>query len=86
MLAIGFFWHLLMALKELSLGWQKNVVTAADQERGLKKALEDLAMLNTICFNGKVLELQYVKTLLQNITDDRSFQISNLIMLIWNYL
>ena len=75
-----------MALKELSLGWQKNVVTAADQERGLKKALEVLAMLNTICFNGKVPELQYVKTLLQNITDDSSFQISNLIMLIYNYL
>ena len=75
-----------MALKELSVGWQKNVVTAADQERGLKKALEDFAMLNTICFNGKVLELQYDKILLQNITDDSSFQISNLIMLICNYL
>ena len=69
LLRIRFFSHLLMSLKELSLGWQKKIVTAADQERRLEKALKDLAMLKTICVNGKVLELSYVETL-QNITND----------------
>ena len=69
LLGIRFFSHLLMSLKELSLGWQKKIVTAADQERRLEKALKDLAMLKTICVNGKVLELPYVETL-QNITND----------------
>ena len=31
-------------------------------------------MLKTICVNGKVCKLPYVKTLLQNTTDDDSFQ------------
>ena len=58
-----------MLLKEHSLGWQKKIATAADQEKRLK----DLALLKTTCVDGKVLEFPYVKTL-QNITDDRSFQ------------
>lgn len=65
--------HLLMPLKELSLGQQKKIVTAVDQERRLEKPLKDLAMLKAICINGKVLELPYVKILLQNKTDDGSF-------------
>ena len=73
LLGIKFFSHMLMSLKQLSLGWQKEIVTAADQERRLEKALKDLAMLKTICVNGKVLELTYVE-ILQNITNDRSFQ------------
>ena len=31
-------------------------------------------MLKPTCFNGKVIELPYIKTLLQNITDDSCFQ------------
>ena len=57
-------------LKELWLGWQKKTNTAIDQESRLKKALKDLAMLKTICDNGKVLKLPYVKTRLQNTSDD----------------
>ena len=45
-----------------------------DQERRLKKALKDLAILKITCVNGKFLELQYIKTQVQNITDDSSFQ------------
>ena len=71
---MGFFLHLLMPLKELLLGWQKKILTAVDQERRLEKALKGLAMLKTICHDGKVLELSYVKILLQNTTDDSSFQ------------
>lgn len=66
---MGFFLHLLMLLKELSLGWHKKIVTTVDQDNRLKKALKSHAMLKTICDNGKVLELPYVKTLLRNTTD-----------------
>ena len=59
-------------LKELWLGWQKKTNTAIDQESRLKKALKDLAMLKTICDNGKVLKLPYVHTRLQNTSDDGS--------------
>ena len=45
-----------------------------DQERRLKKALKDLAILKITCVNGKFLELQYIRTQVQNITDDSSFQ------------
>ena len=38
-------------------------VTAADQERRLKKGLKSLAMLKVICDNGKVFDLLYVTTL-----------------------
>ena len=41
----------LMSLKELSLGWQKKIVTAADQERRLEKTLKDLTMLKTTGVN-----------------------------------
>ena len=58
------FLHLLMSLKELLLGWEKKVITAVDQEGILKRALKDVAMLKTICDNGKVIEFPYVKTLL----------------------
>ena len=71
---MGFFLHLLMPLKEILLGWQKKILTALDLEKRLEKALKDLAMLKTICHDGKVLELPYVRILLQNMTDDRSFQ------------
>ena len=41
LLGIGFFLHLLIPLKELSLGWQKNFVSAAvDQEQRLEKSLK----------------------------------------------
>ena len=44
-------------------------------KRGDSKALKDLARLKTICDNGKVLELPYTKTLLQNTSNwDGSFQ------------
>ena len=74
LLGMGFFLHVLMPLKELSLGWQKTLVTAVDQERRLEKALDDLALLKTICDNGRILELPYVKTLLENTKDDGLFQ------------
>ena len=38
-------------------------VTAVDQERRLKKGLKGLALLKTICDNGKVFDLSYVTTL-----------------------
>ena len=47
--------------------------TAVDQERRLEKSPKDLSTLKTICINGKVLELPYVKTF-HNTTDDGSFQ------------
>ena len=71
---MGFFLHVLMPLKELSFGWQKRLVTAVDQERRLEKALDDLALLKTICDSGRILELPYVKTLLENTKDDGLFQ------------
>lgn len=37
LLGMGFFSHLFMPLKELSFGWQKKIVTVADQERRLEK-------------------------------------------------
>ena len=65
---------MLMPLRELSLGWQKKILTAVVSERRLEKALKDLTMAKAICNNDKVPELPYVKTLLQNTTDDGSFQ------------
>ena len=65
--------HLLMPLKELVFGQQKKMVTAVDQERRLEKPPKDLSTLKTICINGKVSELPYVKTF-HNTTDDDSFQ------------
>ena len=56
------------------MGWQKKILTAVDLERRLGKALKDLATLKTICDDGKILELPYVKSLLQNTADDGSFQ------------
>ena len=67
------------AVKRTFVVWQKKIDTASDPEKRLEKALKDLAMSKTICDNGKVLELPYVKTLLKNATDDGSFQ--NSIML-----
>ena len=52
----------------------RKIFTAVDLERNLEKALKDLAMLQTTCNERKVLELQYVQTLLPNTTDDSSFQ------------
>ena len=49
------------------------MVTAVDQERRLEKPPKDLSTLKTICINGKVSELPYVKTF-HNTTDDGSFQ------------
>ena len=68
LLDMGFFLHLLMPLKELSLGWQKNF--AVDQEQRLEKSLSNILMLKSICEKGKVLELPYVKTILDNTHDD----------------
>ena len=48
-------------------------VTTIDQEKRREKALKDLAMLKTICDNGKVFQLPYVKDLLQEATDYGSF-------------
>ena len=66
-----------MPLKELSFGWQIKIVTVADQERRLEKELKGFGMLKIACVNGKngkFLEVPYGKTVLQNITDDSSFQ------------
>ena len=52
----------------VGLAWEAN------QERRLEKALKGLAILKTICVNGKVFELSYIKTLLQNTADNGSFQ------------
>ena len=65
--------HLLMPFKELLFGLQKKMVTAVDQERRLEKSPKDLSTLKTICINGKVFELPYVKTF-HNTADDGSFQ------------
>ena len=79
LLGMGFFLHLLMPLKELSLGWQKNVVSAVDQEQRQEKSLSNILMLKSICEKGKVLELPYVKTILDNIHDDccQTFNFNN---------
>ena len=36
---MGFYLHLSMPLKELSLGWQKNFVCAVEQEEKLQRAI-----------------------------------------------
>ena len=56
-LGIGFFLHLLMPLKELSLGWQKYYVSAVEQENRLEQALKNVTLLKSICGKGKCLEL-----------------------------
>ena len=61
---IGFFLHLLMPLKELSLGWQKDYVSAVDQENRLEQALKNVTLLKNTCEKGKCLELPYIKTIL----------------------
>lgn len=55
-------------------------VTAVDQERRLKKRLKGLAMLKTICDNGKVFDLSYVTTLETQLMM-APFKVLNLIML-----
>ena len=79
LLGMGFILHLLMPLKELSLGWQKNFVSAVDKEQRLEKSLSNILMLKSICEKGKELELPYVKTILDNTHDDcyQSFHFNN---------
>lgn len=67
---MGFFLHLLIPLKEISLDLQTKIVSAVNKERRFEKAIKDFAMLKAICDAGKVLKLPYVKTLLQNTADE----------------
>ena len=53
---------------------ERTFVGLEKEEGRIEKTLIYLAMLKPTCFNGKVLELPYIKTLLQNITDDSCFQ------------
>ena len=61
------------AVERACIWLAEEVFTAVDQERRLEKPPKDLSTLKTICINGKVSELPYVKTF-HNTTDDGSFQ------------
>ena len=68
LLGMGFFLHLLMPLKELSLGWQKNFVSAVIKKKTRKVIIEHLNA-----------EEYYVKTILDNTHDDcyQTFHFNN---------
>ena len=44
------------AVESTSVELQKKIIAAVDQEKGIEKALKDLAMLITVWDNSKVLE------------------------------
>ena len=74
LLGMGFFLHLLIPLKMLSLGWQKDYVCAVEQEQKLEKALKNINLLKGICEKGRCLELPYIKMILDNTNEDGEYQ------------
>ena len=74
LLGVGFFLHLLIPLKMLSLGWQKDYVCAVEQEQKLEKALKNINLLKGICEKGRCLELPYIKMILDNTNEDGEYQ------------
>ena len=70
LLGMGFFLYLLIPLKMLSLGWQKDYVCAVEQEQKLEKALKNINLLKGICEKGRCLELPYIKMILDNTNED----------------